>query len=91
KEEHHFLMKSAPAPNWMRTNRLTALGIRPGKRITKLSSMLMHGPVTVELDAGHQVAIGFGMAGKIIVDPDLGDKDDHSAVRQSEGSQHRLI
>ena len=47
-------------------NRLNALGIRPGKRITKVSSMLMRGPVTIQLDSA-QVAIGFGMANKIIV------------------------
>jgi len=50
-------------------SRLAALGIRPGKRITKISSMLMRGPVTVEVDRT-QVAVGFGMAGKIIVDLD---------------------
>ena len=54
------------------TNRLNALGIRPGKRITKISSMFMRGPVTVLVDRA-QVAIGYGMAGKIIVDAD-GDK-----------------
>jgi len=47
-------------------NRLNALGIRPGKKITKVSSMLMRGPVTIQLDSA-QVAIGFGMANKIIV------------------------
>jgi ferrous iron transport protein A len=47
-------------------DRLSALGIRPGKRITKVSSMLMRGPVTIEVDRT-QVAIGFGMASKIIV------------------------
>ena len=47
-------------------NRLNALGIRPGKRITKVSSMLMRGPVTIQL-GNAQVAIGFGMANKIIV------------------------
>jgi len=47
-------------------NRLNALGIRPGKRITKVGSMLMRGPVTIQLDTA-QVAIGFGMANKIIV------------------------
>ena len=47
-------------------NRLNALGIRPGKRITKVSSMLMRGPVTIQVDNA-QVAIGFGMANKIIV------------------------
>jgi len=50
-------------------NRLSALGIRPGKRITKVSSMIMRGPVTVQL-SNAQVAIGFGMANKIIVEPD---------------------
>jgi len=50
-------------------NRLSALGIRPGKRITKVSSMLMRGPVTIQ--AGNtQVALGFGMANKIIVELD---------------------
>jgi len=49
------------------TNRLNALGIRAGKRITKLSSMIMRGPVTIQVD-GAQVAIGFGMARRIIVE-----------------------
>ena len=47
-------------------NRLNALGIRPGQKITKVSSMLMRGPVTVQLGTA-QVAIGFGMANRIIV------------------------
>jgi len=50
-------------------NRLNALGIIPGKRITKISSMLMRGPVTIEVDRV-QVAIGFGMANKVIIKPD---------------------
>ena len=50
-------------------NRLSALGIRPGKRITKVSSMFMRGPVTVQVDRA-QVAIGFGMASRIIVELD---------------------
>jgi ferrous iron transport protein A len=50
-------------------NRLNALGIRPGKKITKVSAMLMRGPVTIEVDRT-QIAIGFGMARKIIVKPD---------------------
>jgi len=48
-------------------NRLSALGIRPGKRITKVSSMLMRGPVTIQ-SGNTQVAVGFGMANKIIVE-----------------------
>ena len=50
-------------------NRLNALDIRPGKRITKVSSMFMRGPVTIEVDRS-QVAIGFGMAKRIIVELD---------------------
>jgi len=50
-------------------NRLSAMGIRPGKKITKIGSMFMRGPVTVQVDRT-QVAIGFGMARKIIVQPE---------------------
>ena len=50
-------------------NRLSALGIRPGKRITKVSSMLMRGPVTIQ-SGNTQLAVGFGMASKIIVELD---------------------
>lgn len=50
-------------------NRLSALGIRPGKRITKVSSMLMRGPVTIQ-SGQTQLAVGFGMAGRIIVELD---------------------
>jgi len=51
------------------TDRLNALGIRTGKRITKISSMLLHGPVTIQIDR-MRVAIGFGMAEKIFVEVD---------------------
>jgi ferrous iron transport protein A len=47
-------------------NRLNALGLRPGKRVTKISSMLMRGPVTVRMDRT-EIAIGFGIARKIMV------------------------
>jgi ferrous iron transport protein A len=47
-------------------NRLSALGIRPGKRVTKVSSMFMRGPITVQVGNG-RVAIGFGMAKRIVV------------------------
>ena len=53
----------------MMLNRLSNLGIRPGQRLTKVSAMFMRGPVTVQLD-GSQVAIGQGIARKIIVKPD---------------------
>ena len=50
--------------------RLEALDIRPGKKVTKVSSMFFRGPVALEVDNA-QVAIGFGMANKIIVEVDL--------------------
>lgn len=56
------------------SSRLSALGIRPGLRVTKVSSMFMRGPVTVQL-GNSQVAIGFGMANKIIIEPEE-SKDD---------------
>lgn len=46
--------------------RLESLGIRVGKKLTKISSQFMRGPVTVRID-NFQVALGFGMARKIIV------------------------
>jgi len=47
--------------------RLSALGIRPGKRIIKISAMFMRGPVTVRV-GGTEIALGFGMASRIIVE-----------------------
>jgi ferrous iron transport protein A len=47
-------------------NRLDALGLRSGRRITKVSSMLMRGPITVQIDRT-EVAIGFGIARKVMV------------------------
>ena len=49
--------------------RLDALGIRPGKKVTKISSTLFRGPVILRVDNA-QVALGFGMAKKIIVEVD---------------------
>ena len=49
--------------------RLDALGIRPGKKVTKLSSTLFRGPVMLRVNNA-QVAVGFGMARKIIVEID---------------------
>jgi len=46
--------------------RLNAMGIVPGKRIVKINSMIARGPITVEADRV-QIAIGFGMAKRIIV------------------------
>ena len=48
-------------------NRLQALGIRPGKRITKVSAMFMRGPITIQMDNA-QFALGLGMARRILVE-----------------------
>jgi ferrous iron transport protein A len=48
------------------TERAESLGIRIGIEIKKISSQLMHGPVTIQV-GNTQVALGFGMAKKIFV------------------------
>ncbi|HID10852.1 MAG TPA: ferrous iron transport protein A [Candidatus Latescibacteria bacterium] len=50
--------------------KLEAMGIRPGKRVVKVSSQPMRGPVIVSVD-GYQIALGFGVASKVIVDTSL--------------------
>ena len=49
------------------TRRLESVGIRVGKKVTKVSSQFMRGPVTIRID-NFQVAIGFGMARKVLVE-----------------------
>jgi ferrous iron transport protein A len=49
--------------------RLDALGIRPGRKVTKMTSTLFRGPVMLRVN-NTQVAVGFGMARKIIVETD---------------------
>jgi len=46
--------------------RLEVMGLRPGKRVRKLSAQLMAGPTTVLVD-GRQVAMGRGIARRIYV------------------------
>lgn len=47
-------------------NRLMSMGIYPGKEITKLSHFALRGPVTVRTGRA-VVALGHGVAGKIII------------------------
>jgi ferrous iron transport protein A len=49
--------------------RLDALGIRPGKKMTKINSTLFRGPIMLRVN-NTQVAVGFGMARRIIVEAD---------------------
>jgi ferrous iron transport protein A len=51
------------------TRRLESMGIRSGKKVTKVSSQFMCGPVTLRID-NYQLAIGYGMAKKILVSPE---------------------
>ncbi|HHY39413.1 MAG TPA: ferrous iron transport protein A [Clostridia bacterium] len=48
--------------------RLEALGIRPGRIVKKMSSVFRRGPVTISLGS-FEVALGYGMARRIIVEP----------------------
>jgi len=48
-------------------NKIHCIGIRPGKKIKKVSSHFWGGPQTVEVD-NMRVAIGFGMAKRIFVE-----------------------
>jgi ferrous iron transport protein A len=50
-------------------SRLDALGIRPGKRIRKVSSAFIRGPSVFELGSS-RLAIGFGMANRILIKTD---------------------
>ena len=47
--------------------RLEAMGLRTGKKVTKISSAFLRGPVTFKVDHT-QVAVGFGLAQKILVE-----------------------
>ncbi len=52
--------------------RLEAMGIRTGVRVSKLSSQFMQGPVIVKT-GNTRIALGFGMAKKILVNIDFND------------------
>ena len=47
--------------------RLERMGIRPGKKITKVSAQFLQGPQSLKVD-NLQLAVGFGMARKILVE-----------------------
>lgn len=51
------------------TGRLSVMGIRVGVTVTKITSQLMRGPVSIQV-GGTQLAIGYGMARRIIVEVD---------------------
>jgi len=47
--------------------KMHVLGIRPGKEITKISNQLMRGPIIIR-SGNTEIAIGYGMARKIMVE-----------------------
>ena len=47
--------------------KLQSMGVRPGKKVVKVSSYFWRGPQTIEID-NIQVAVGFGMARRIFVE-----------------------
>lgn len=49
-------------------SKLEAMGIRVGVEIIKLGSQMMGGPITIQV-GNTKVAIGYGMAHKVIVEP----------------------
>ena len=49
------------------TRHVQAMGIMEGKRLTKLASQPLRGPVLVSVD-NLQIAIGYGMARRIFLD-----------------------
>ncbi len=61
--------------------RLEDMGIRPGKKITKQNTMMFHGPVTVLVDRV-QVALGYGMAGAVVIEVDASSLCHERAVIQ---------
>jgi len=47
--------------------KIESMGVRPGKSATKVSSHFWRGPQTIKIDRT-QIAIGYGMARKIMVE-----------------------
>ncbi|MGM0446467.1 MAG: FeoA family protein [Bacillota bacterium] len=50
--------------------KLDSLGIRKDKRIKKVSDMVLRGPITIQIENSSRIAIGRGMAEKIMVKVD---------------------
>jgi len=47
--------------------RLKSIGIRPGAKVTKLTEASKRGPVLLRI-GGSQIALGFGMSHKVIIE-----------------------
>lgn len=60
--------------------RLEALGVRQGVDIIKKSSLMAGGPPVIIAAGNTEIAIGYGMASRIIVEV---EKDEHTSNRKS--------
>lgn len=56
---------------WGAHRNLTNLGLVPGKKVRKIAVQPIGGPVMVEIIGGGRVAIGRGMAAKVLVEGEL--------------------
>ena len=56
---------------WGVQRNLAALGILPGKLVRKIATQPIGGPIMVEIAGGMRVAIGRGMAQKILVEREI--------------------
>lgn len=56
---------------WGAQRNLAALGFVPGKRVRTIAVQPIGGPIMVEIMGGGRVAVGRGMAAKILVKRDL--------------------
>jgi len=52
---------------WGAQRNLATLGFVPGKKVRKITTQPIGGPVMVEILGGGKIAIGRGMAAKILV------------------------
>ena len=59
------VIKFTAGPGLVR--RLEEMGIRAGKKVTKISGMPLRGPVVVQADRT-RIALGHGMATKVLVE-----------------------
>lgn len=52
---------------WTMTSKVHSLGVREGKKITKVSSHFWRGPQTFKV-GNTQVSLGYGMASRIMIE-----------------------
>lgn len=52
---------------WGMQQNLNALGIVPGRRVRRISMQPMGGPVMIQIIGGARIAVGRGMARRVLV------------------------